>query len=364
MKGFNYPFFLYGNQSGTTACHPSTPDYIKFTGGERVNPTLSDATTVPYLEDNKPRNLHLVPNAQRNAWHAMQPRFEGQISMINALFELKDFRDIMGTFARLAPWNIPNLISKGMRKRRRHSDPTKPLAAAHLTNELALKPLLRDISAVMLQINQIVEYAQSEFFTAGLDSQKSHYTAILDEVDETSHLTYGGWYDTYGGKFDTTKFTATLEYQYQYKCRDLISAFIKYWGLGITYEALWNAAPWTFVADYFLGISSSIHNMEKDGNVDLRYSQYCESLLRTKTQGAYIGRGWYSYIPSNVYLNGLSTQGHLLSTWNERIAVDGYQSEHYSRRVCSPNKGAALPIIKMPKSKQWLTMGALLRTFL
>lgn len=296
---------------------------------------------------------------QREAWHSMQPRFEGQISMLNFLYELRDFKSLLKHFALLKPGNIMRMLREGVKptKRLRDLDPSKALADLYLTNELAIKPLLMDLGNIMSQIFIEVDKAQRNFEIAGQTNQKSHYGATLCEVDSRSAPS--GAYtlrQVEYGAHDETLFNATLEYQYQYDCRPRLEAFMKYWGLSGSYEALWNAVPWTFVADYFTGIGKSIHMMEHDKNVHLEYSQYCESLLRTKRTGVF-----YTADPS--YAHTAVIGGKTNGEYSKSELVSGLRGSTYQRRVTSPNKGAALPRFKIPGGKQGLTMAALLRTF-
>jgi hypothetical protein len=365
-KGFNYPYFLWpGNDSSGNNCIEPNINYTwYFVGARQRQPGPPSAADSDWLEDVKPSCFDSLPNAQRNAWHAMQPRFEGRISLINALFELKDFRDVMSTFSSLKPWKIPKMLHRGLPKGAR-KDPTKPLADVFLTNELAIKPLLRDISEVLHQIHTIVDTAQQEFSAAGDASQKSHYNVTLCEEATLGRISHSYAANSCTGKLDKTSFNATMEYQYNYRSRDAIAAFRKFWGLDLTYEALWNAAPWSFVWDYFMKVSKSIRNMERDLNVDLRMSQYCESITREKTVGGFLLAPSYPRtegVPTVAYINGVSTADRILGS--SPLPVCGRISSHYTRYVCAPNKGAALPFLSLPNTKQQKMMGALLRTLL
>ena len=171
------------------------------------------------------------------------------------------------------------------------------------------------------------------------------------------------------GRFEKLEFTATMEYTYEYRMRGLVRAFQKYWGLELDFEAMWNAVPFSFILDYFTTLGRSIHNMERDKNVNLAYSQYSESLLRTKTIGYVATKPTYLRPCCSAYKvyvdtdKGYATSNSgVLLTDSARVPLSGYMSSNYRRRVCLPNKGTALPFFKKPTSTQGLTMAALIRS--
>lgn len=374
-KLINHSFFTcYLGDWTEGPCIESFPYYGQYMLGRRFNFPSTSYCDENFLNDCAITSDHYgeLANAQRNAWHAMQPRFEGQISLINALFELKDFRDILTRFYKLG--NIRNLffqLRSGV-VRHKNLDLSKPAAGLFLTNELAIKPLLSDAAQIMMQISTIVDEAQQAFDIAGSENQKSHWSRMIWDDRNLSSVGTGAYYDVQEGIADQVTFTATMEYTYQYKMRGLLEAFRKYWGLDVNYEALWNVIPFSFVLDYFATLGKSIRNMEKDQNVNLAYSQYSESLLRTKFSGYNITSPSYPY---EGHLAGVlkayvdrgsspptSTSGVALID-NSYVPISGYQASNYRRRVVAPNKGAALPFLKLPDSRQGKIMMALARCF-
>jgi hypothetical protein len=289
-------------------------------------------------------------DAQRYAWHEMQPRFEGDISMFNFLLELRDFRQL----AKLLRQKPLRKLRNYFRRLRKSLDPSRPLAEAHLMNEFALKPLLADIVKITCQLEEIVQNVQDEFAEAGQGRNSRHWseTRVIDDAD----LTYGGYGYYYRaiGDAEVQKFTATMEYSYKYSARSSIDAFMRYWGLIPTTEAVWNAIPFSFVVDYFVKVGNSIAAMEKDPNVDVLMTQYCESILSKRTSGIHL-------LLDKYHEGILVIDGNLTS--DQINLVSGYESSLYTRRVCRPNKGAVLPRVSPMSSRQGLNLAALLRCF-
>lgn len=309
--------------------------------------------------------------ARARAWHNMQPRFEGKVSLLNFLFELKDFKDIakyifkynndLGhirkALHRTMKRNDANLSPyKGQKRDHSFPDPTVPAAKGLLTYNLAIAPLVSDLGKIFQQANEIVREAQQLFNDAGETEQKSHYSEILEVVDNRSAPYVDGEYCRYG-TFKSTKFTATMRYKYDYSMRPTIDAWMKYWGLAGSFSTFWNMIPFSFVVDYFVQIGNSIRAMEHDPNVDLHRVSYGESLYTEFNNGYSLSDHPYrlAHVINGVYYPPHLGNGTLLS---------GHKGSIFSRRACDPYYGPATPKIKWPSTKQALNMAALVRCLL
>lgn len=363
LAGFNYPYCRI-----TRRYNRATTVYVApFTRKGMVG----DIDDVRYCP---PLDWGSAEGAARRAWWNMQPRFEGRIQLLNFIYELKDFRDIAKAMVKFK--NIPLISAKARYLRGRIKDlftkrgktwtemttrakmlhsgdvATKAAASLFLTKELAIDPLVSESMAIVEQLRTCVSDAQADFQRRGLTRQKSHYSEILfedSELEKGSGNDY--WFQT--GVRQSLKFTATLDYTYQYKMRDPWDAAKKYWGLELTPEVIWNALPFTFVVDYFAKIGDSIHAMGTDPNVDLMTHQYCESLLYENSSGRFTTGD-----PRAIQfcINGTHVPGGV-----ENYPLAGYVGSSYERRVSEPNLGSALPRLTLPSFKQSLIMGALVR---
>jgi len=299
--------------------------------------------------------------ARRRAWWSMQPRFEGDVSMLNFLFELKDFKDIMKFIARINFAEILDELTHGIRdlnRSKRSWDPTAAVASLHLANEFALKPLISDCLAILSQLVQCARDAQTQFENSSFLTQKSHYSESVVINNQLTPGTYNNWYiET--GESEKAVFTATLEYHFKYTMRSQFDTFLKYWGLSGSFEAYWNAVPFSFLVDYFVKIGKSIHAMEIDKNVNLIPHQYCESILHTKEAGYFLAPAR----TGNVYWNHATyvVDGIWSRPSVERQLVSGRNVSNYTRRPTVPNKGVALPRVAVPSWAQQKNMLALLR---
>lgn len=341
--GINYPFSMCHYDEDRNGCHLLRFYRQSLSSNLSVPPTLQQHHEVGWQP------------ARSRAWHVMQPRFEGDISMFNFLLELKDLKELYSVIRKLKPQRLKRSLLKLRRKR--YIDPSRPLAEAHLMNEFAIKPLISDFVTILSQINIQVLEAQKDFQEAGLGRNTRHYTEVFD-VDWVSDWSsyYENKYPYRGiGLLSQLVFTATMEYSYAYSMRSTLDAVTRYWGLTPTWNAIWNAIPFSFLLDYVFKVGDSIKAMEHDKNVDLELTQYCESLLSTVEDGRFYYHDWL--LNDAVILNGR------VVIPKRPLLVSGTKSSFYTRRVTTPNKGMVLPKVTLPNSKQGRNFAALLRCF-
>lgn len=339
---------------------------LPFGGVLREN-GLSRAHRVYYMRQSLPTTLiqlamlkaHPIldyTEAQRTAWHSMQEEFAGNVSLINFIYELKDFRSIIKASGKLPFKPLGNGLRRFLGKL--SSKPgfnsawllSKPLAEVHLANEFAIKPLIKDIMAIGQELSVMVREAQEEFGLAGNTVNTRHYSEIMHQ--SSSFTTVSNKYYS-SGSYEATEFNATLRYKYQYVKRDTIDALTHFWGLNLTGEAVWNMIPFSFLLDYIVGVGKAISIMEHDPNVHTVIHEYCESLLSRVSEGLHLVIADH---PSPVIIDHSFVTGTRL--------ISGTESTLYTRYAAAPNQGAVLPRIRVPSNKQALNATALLRVFL
>ena len=292
--------------------------------------------------------------AANRAWWTMQPRFEGKISLINFLIELKDLKSLAKHGYKIMH-KLGNLRKTLNHYRRNPTyDPTKACAKVYLEYQFGIAPLLKDLSIIWKQMSDIVREVQDEFAAKGQsdDGITSHYTETLAS---TTSVKFGSGNNRYiqTGTVKETIFTATMQFNYDYKLREGFEAFTKYWGLSGSAEAFWEAIPFSFLADYFVKIGKAIHAMEVDPNVKIYEHKYCESIKTTFTSGVHVGKTDPGIV--TLVVDGKSTN-HAL--------VAGYSGKKYNRAPCSPRKGLYIPRINNRglSNDQKTIIGALIRS--
>ena len=335
--------------------------------------------------------------AKSRAYFNMRPRFEGDVSMLNFLYELKDFRDIANALPNMyknvgRAWDTATnyaLRNKQLRDGMKHDglssrdvshtryyrdvmkrnsadvkrsltgiqsvDPTLLAAEAWLLNAFAIQPLIKDISAMLSQATIAAKDAQAKFKDLAATEQNSHYSEKFELEASGSTGSKNDYWRKYG-TYRAYTYTATCKYTYDYTMRSHYDAFMRYWGLSGSFEALWNATPWSFLVDYVIQIGKSIHAMERDPNVDWHVKSWLDTTKYVHRVGEYITGDPRAkvFVVDGKYLSVNSAAGTLLS---------GVEGSIYNRKVSQPMVGFAPPRFRGPSLKQWLNVAALARCF-
>jgi hypothetical protein len=238
-------------------------------------------------------------------------------------------------------------------------DVTRLISELRLTNEYCVKPTINAVGSILKESQTLIDDVQKKFQVRGQAPQRSYYSELIDsEITWTSEDAVYYWRPR--GIVSSLRFNATLEYEYDYIMRSYGDAFRRYYGLDVTGEGIWDAIPFSFLADYFLKIGQSIHNMAKDPNVNLMPIQYCESLDNKTTFGYHViahAKAKYFYCPD---IKGSNPKTGT-PIGEVPALLTGTSKSHYLRRVTAPNRGSALPRVQLPTTGQIKNMMALLR---
>ena len=319
-------------------------------------PTISEV-------ENFHRTVSDTTFARARALHTMQPRFQGKVDLLNFVFELKDFKDIVKLANSKYFANFLDLMQgyRSLTSRRglRSPEPTGVSANAWLAYNLAYAPFVRDLFQIIKQAQETVTELQNQFALDGINLQDSHYSEDLGVVDELGPPgTRNSWW-LQSGTYSCSKYTATFGYTYDYRVVGTIPLYCKYWGLGGSFESFWNAVPFTFVADYVIQIGKSIRAMERDPHVNITSSWLGESIKTTKTRGVHTAvgtsRNFGIYFGGDKVFRNRKAEGRLLA---------GFQASIYNRAFVghNPIAGLYVPRVKLPSGKQSITLAALART--
>ena len=305
------------------------------------------------------------------AYWDLRPKFEGEVSMLNFIYELKDFRDIAKLLSLNSNKNplyrlLSTDITKALPRRLDWSllsTPTKRLAEGHLINAFAIQPLISDLTAIFQQLHQMVDDAQAKFKESGAGTTR-RWSKKLDPVANLTALSPQNGYKEHIGSSRASTFTAVAKMKYKYTPRSKFDAFCTYWGLVPTAEAVWNALPFSFLVDYFISVGKSLNRMRTDPNLsDYSINEYSESLLTSYTNGRYLSIAEVTEI-GNVNMGLVIEEKYYLDP-HAPVLIDGWEVSHYTRWLdAKPYCGPALPKLLAPKTSQWINMAALARCML
>jgi hypothetical protein len=310
--------------------------------------------------------------ASNRAWWEMQPRFEGDFSALNFLYELKDFKNIAKGITALRPSQLAGSLKRAkatIRRAQRRvqegtatarmyqtaSAATRSIAEGILIKHFAIDPTIKDLMTLHAQMANLVSDVQNRFRQKGVDGTRRHYSENIHDDDARVAAYPGTNIPVYKGLRVKDTFTATMEMHYDYKMRSTTEALKRYYGLEMNAGVAWEATPFSFLLDYFIQVGDAIKRMETDPNVLVKLGQYCESRLVEITSGYTCDDRDLGTRVHAMIVNGKEYRnGQLFS---------GYAGSLFQRRVCDPRKGLALPRVKLPSVKQAVNIAALVRCF-
>jgi hypothetical protein len=247
--------------------------------------------------------------------NVMLPRIKEELSLINSIYELKDFKSFPTFLKKLS--DFPDLFRKGQEVLK----PLRLIADSYLQYAFNLKPLVSDISGLYRSLSTR-EKALNNLITRAGRVQTRHFQVLLNEetndvVEHTYSFDQGSgqsFYKVTGAKstfmsfVEPTVFHAEIEYNYNYTQYQLeharVLALLDAFGVNLNPAIIWNAIPWSFVVDWVLGVSQylkqfSIRNMEPVINI----RQYLWSVRRVRRITSQLKLG------NNLYISDGSRPG-------------------------------------------------------
>lgn len=214
--------------------------------------------------------------------NTMLPKIKAELSAVNTLIELKDFRTLPQTISRLSSLvsSIGTSLAKpGTRSRiRRATDSLRRITGGASDGYLQLRfnilPLLSDISGIHAALSR-TERRINDLVTRSGRVQTSHFGSLLNEYpdkDDEEGLAFAykpGTIrsDLYSNsvlnfyrqvKYDPSLFHAELRYNYNYTQYQIEHAqllgHLDAFGVNLNPSIIWNAIPWSFVVDWVIGV--------------------------------------------------------------------------------------------------------------
>jgi hypothetical protein len=264
-----------------------------------------------------PSNLE---DLKQSALRAMLPRIKAELSLINSLIELKDFKSLGKTLKGLR--SIPSLLLRKKVKIRNIYELLKVGADAYLQQKFNIGPLISDVQGVIRALAK-VEKRINDLVARSGKMRVSHFSKPLSDTGLTSSLGVskslnnsgflGTSLETRYVNVDTSTFHAQIEYNYHYSQFQLEHARVLALldGLGVNFNPaiVWNAIPWTFVIDWVVNVSRWL-NDQRLGNMEpkINIMQWLWSIKRRRR--IYID----SLITCPIYYSGTGIPGNYTST--------------------------------------------------
>lgn len=220
---------------------------------------------------------------ERMAMRTMMPGIKAELSAINSLIELKDFKSLPATLN-----GVANFAIRAKNTLRQYF---KAGADSYLQLKFNVLPLLSDISGIYTALSR-TERRINDLITRSGRVQRRHFAHIWSEYIDTDIEYYGAYwplrnilnqYISYNMSrwcvHKPSTFHAMIEYNYnftQYQTEHAqLLGLLDALGVNLNPAVIWNAIPWSFVVDWVVGVGRfldnfKVANMEPKINI-LRY---------------------------------------------------------------------------------------------
>jgi len=201
------------------------------------------------------------------AWKAMIPRIKPELSLVNSVIELKDFKTVGRSLKNARDLLVlPGLTLR--QKLRKWSD-------VYLQKKFNVDPLISDIKAIYASMSKCERRINGLISRQGR-KQNAHFTCALAEGSNSYETgseyplsNPNGWYCSkiLRGTSNSERFVnyapsvfhAEIQFSYYYadyqtehaRLLSLLDAL----GVNFNPAIVWNALPWSFVVDWLAGVS-------------------------------------------------------------------------------------------------------------
>jgi hypothetical protein len=259
-------------------------------------PNALDGTFVP-----PPANLD---DLNDRALKTMLPQIKENLSIVNSIIELKDFKSLPHLIRRFR--EIVPFVTRFLKTKKSipsFLDLLRLPAETYLTYQFALAPFVRDIMGIyssladyQAQIQDLInregkmqshhftwKWLEFPAFTTELSST-SGWDQPISVIGDPSYI----WRQERVVFTDASEFHAEIQYNYNYtefqRTHAAALRLLDRLGLNFNTQIIWNALPWSFVVDWvvdvsqFLGYYGKVKNMEPTINI----LQYLWSIKRRR----------------------------------------------------------------------------------
>lgn len=242
----------------------------------------------------------------------MLPGIKSELSLVNSIIELKDFKSILTGIRSLhARWktymlqnsvyDLPTRVSKFSAEmllakktplKQTAKNTLGRTAGGFLQWKFAIAPLLSDIAAIQAAI-ALYQKRMSDMVTRAGRVRRRHFAfkwrelpEYINERDNTQwfpvfdpsgHFTPESRYVSVRQVFsEPSEFHAEIEYCYNFTRYQVANAqllsLLDALGVNLNPAIIWNAIPWTFVLDWFIGVGRwldqfKVTNMDPQINI-------------------------------------------------------------------------------------------------
>lgn len=291
----NPRFGAFGYDSGGNQVRPFGEPGLPVNGLPEYRVYRSDGGFIP-----PPSN---IDNLKAKSERTMLPGIKAELSAINSLIELKDFKSLIHTLS-----NLSNLLR--MRFTTATSGRTLRQivgggADGFLQAQFNIFPLLSDIAGIQQAILKTKERVDALLRQSQM-VQTRHYSVSVDEFNDSSDYSEGYYLwrqptemssafiqGTYGYLTrqvfnDPSRFHAEIEYSFSLSRYEVENAqllgLLDALGINLNPSIIWNAIPWSFVVDWVIGVGRYLSDHGTTLNLDpqVYIRRYLWSIRRSR----------------------------------------------------------------------------------
>lgn len=244
---------------------------------------------------------------------AMWPGIPPSMSLLNSIYELKDFRRLPKRVTKLKE----TLVKLKKSFKSKGSLPLKELAhqltSGHLEYVFNLKPIISDVVAIMAAMRTVDKKLKGlinnqrkwriRHFRVPITTDSPDFETKLyrDFPNHWGMPSYDGVIEVSRSVSDCNAwFHCMMEYNYYYPSYQAESArlraYLDYFGVNLNPAIIWNAIPYSFVVDWVLGVSSWLNQFAHanlEPVIDIRRCLYSVKRTRKVTVLVKPGQGLY-----------------------------------------------------------------------
>jgi hypothetical protein len=269
------------------------------------------AVCPPYIYDDYDESF-VVPPSNLAALHyramsEMMPRIKEELSSLNSLYELKDFKSLQGiakTVGRAAyNGSLIRLATKAVKSTTSTlRELSRTSASGFLQWKFAVAPLISDIRSIHTALNRYKTRIDELVSKTG-GRQRKHFTYNWREHEDTTDETsaqaglitpylHGNGCVTYQITRDIqnspSTFHAEVEYNYNYSNYQLQNAavlsLLDALGVNFSPRIIWDALPFSFLVDWVLKVGQSLDQFEiKNMEPQINMHRLLWSIKRERT---------------------------------------------------------------------------------
>lgn len=249
---------------------------------------------------------------QQAALSAIMPRIKAEFSVLNAVYELKDFKHLTlsakETLVKFHKLGIASAVAGTLRavgtavRRPTLSSLSRLMASSYLQWKFAVAPLISDIQSTWAAISN-TEKKLRKLLDGAEKVRIGHFSVSFKEYDNDVVIdgpAINEFRDTgvSGSRriwamstreiaYQPSKFHVEIEYSYVFLdlqvAHSRLLAYLDAFGVNINPAIIWNAIPFTFLLDWVIGVSRFLDSL-KAGWMDpvVFIHQYLWSITRER----------------------------------------------------------------------------------